>query len=69
MAKVVKLETKEKEIITADAELMSKSVLIKGMIDDGGIDEIIPLPEVSNSILNKIIEFLTHLKDNQPPEI
>lgn len=39
------------------------------MIDDGGIEEIIPLPSIRTAIMTKIIEFLVHLKNNQAPEI
>src|SRR5437660_1312198 len=43
--------------------------MVKGMIDDGNIDEAIPLPTVSKQTLEKVIEFCTYLKDNAPPEI
>ena len=65
----VKLVTSEGEIVEVDVEVASKSVLIKGMIDDSGVDEEIPLPNVKRSILNKIIDFCVYIKDNSPPEI
>ena len=43
--------------------------MVKGMIDDGNIEEAIPLPTVSKETLEKVIEFCTYLKDNTPPEI
>ena len=52
-----------------DVDVASKSILIKGMIDDGGVEEEIPIPNVKRGILEKIITFCTHLKDNNPPEI
>ena len=39
------------------------------MIDDGGIEEQIPLPQVSKPILDKILIFLDHLRENPPPDI
>ena len=65
----VKLVTSEGELMEVDVEVASKSVLIKGMIDDSGVDEEIPLPNVKRNILEKIITFCTHIKDNTPPEI
>ena len=65
----VKLITAEGETVEVDVEIASKSALIKGMIDDSGLDEDIPLPNVKKSILMKIIEFCTYIKDNHPPEI
>ena len=47
----VKLVTSEGDIVEVDVEVASKSVLIKGMIDDSGVDEEIPLPNVKRSIL------------------
>jgi hypothetical protein len=38
-AQFVKLVTSEGETVSVDAETASKSVLIKGMIDDSGVDE------------------------------
>lgn len=53
----VKLVTSEGEVVEVDVEVASKSVLIKGMIDDSGIEDEIPLPNVKKNILQKIIEF------------
>ena len=39
------------------------------MIDDSGIEEEIPLPNVKKVILEKVVSFCTHLRDNEPPEI
>ena len=69
MSNKVKLVTSEGEIIEVDVDVASKSVLIKGMIDDSGVEEEIPLPNVKRSILNKIVEFCVYIKDNSPPEI
>jgi S-phase kinase-associated protein 1 len=51
----VKLVTSEGEVVEVDVDVASKSVLIKGMIDDSGVEEEIPLPNVKRAILDKII--------------
>ena len=58
----VKLVTSEGEVVEVDVEVASKSVLIKGMIDDSGVDEEIPLPNVKRSVLDKIVQFCTYIK-------
>ena len=39
------------------------------MIDDSGIEEEIPLPNVKKAILEKVVDFCLHLRDNPPPEM
>lgn len=68
MAKV-KLVTSEGEVVEVDVDVASKSVLIKGMIDDSGVEEEIPLPNVKKAVLEKIIQYCTYVRDNPPPEI
>lgn len=61
MAKV-KLVTSEGEVVEVDVEVASKSVLIKGMIDDSGFEEEIPLPNVKKAVLEKIIQYCTYVR-------
>ena len=61
MAKV-KLVTSEGEVVEVDVEVASKSVLIKGMIDDSGVEEEIPLPNVKKAVLEKIIQYCTYVR-------
>jgi S-phase kinase-associated protein 1 len=65
----VKLVTSEGEQVEVDVDVASKSVLIKGMIDDSGVEEEIPLPNVKKAVLEKIIQFCTYTRDNAAPEI
>ena len=44
-------------------------MLVKGMIDDGGVEEVIPLTQVNKVTLEKVIEYCKYIKDNAPPEI
>ena len=60
MSQKVKLVTSEGEIVEVDVDVASKSVLIKGMIDDSGIEEEIPLHNVKKAVLEKIIQFGTY---------
>ena len=60
---------KDGEVIEVDVETACKSVLIKGLIDDSGTEEDIPLANVNKPIMQKIIVFMEHLRENQPPEI
>ena len=69
MTEKVKLLCQESDEVEVDREVAEKSLLIKGIIDDSGIDEQIPLPNVKRPILEKVITFCTHLKDHAAPEI
>ena len=54
--------TSEGEVVEVDVDVASKSVLIKGMIDDSGVEEEIPLPNVKRAVLEKIIQFCTYTR-------
>ena len=69
MATMVKLISTEGDEIEVDLETANTSVLIKSMIDDSGPEEDIPLPNVKKNILEKVIEFCQHLKENPLQEI
>ena len=47
MSEKVQLMCKEGETIEVDVQTASHSVLIKGMIDESGAEEVVPLPQVS----------------------
>lgn len=65
----VKLTTMEGDVVEVDIEVAKKSVLVSSLIDDSGTDEEIPLPNVKKEILEKIIEFCQHTRENTQPEI
>ena len=65
----VNLMCKDGETIEVDVNTASHSVLIKGMIDESGADEVVPLPQVSKAIMEKIVVYCDRLNANQPPEI
>ena len=66
---LVTLTTMEGEKTQIAVKIISKSVLVKGLIDDSGIEEEIPLPNIKKAILTKILEFCTHIDTHPPPEI
>ena len=69
MSDKVKLLCSDGEEVELELEIAEKSVLIKGLIDDSGLEEQIPLPNVKKPILEKVVEFCTYLKDHTAPEI
>lgn len=64
----VKLVSTELEVIEVDIEVASKSLLIKGMIENLNQKKKIALPKLKKVILEKIIEYCKYIKDNPPPE-
>ncbi len=64
MTEKVKLQCSDGEEVEVDVEIAEKSVLIKGLIDDSGTEEQIPLPNVKRPILEKVIVFCQHLRDH-----
>ncbi|KAJ3342849.1 hypothetical protein HDU93_000979 [Gonapodya sp. JEL0774] len=65
----VKLSSSDGQEFTVSKEVSSQSILIKNMLEDiGDTDEAtaIPLPNVSGTILAKVIEYATHHKDDPP---
>ena len=60
-AEKVTLCTMDGETVQVDKEIACKSVLIKGIIDDSGVDDEIPLPAIKKAILDKILEYCTYI--------
>ena len=63
MSEKVTLVPEEGEGIEVEVDIAQMSVLVKSMIDDGGIEEEIPLPNVKRATLDKVIEFCQHHKE------
>ena len=57
------------ENVEVDKEIACKSILVKGIVDDSGIEDEIPLSSVKKAILDKIIVYCTYIHQNTPPEI
>ena len=58
-------------IFTVDSDIINQLTTIKTMVDDLGEgdddEEIVPLPNVRAVILEKIIQWATHHKNDDPP--
>ena len=65
----INLVTAEGDIISIVVSIISKSKLIKDMLDDISADDNIPLPTIRKEILLKIIEFCEYINNNSFPEI
>ncbi|MCJ1373557.1 hypothetical protein MMC20_004785 [Loxospora ochrophaea] len=55
--------------LTVEKEVAERSILIKNMIDDVGeqaITEAIPIPNVNEAVLKKVIEWCQHHKSDPP---
>ena len=69
MTETVKLLCNDGEVVEVPVNVAEKSVLIKGLIEDSGTEEEIPLPQIKKAVLEKIVVFCTRMLDHQPPEI
>mgnify|MGYP001429361795 FL=1 len=65
----VKLVCKDGEVVEVDRPIAEQSTLVKGLIDDGDIEEEIPLANTKKQTLDKVIIFCSYIKDNAPPQI
>lgn len=64
---MVLLTTSDNEHFTVDRDIAERSVLIKQMIEDiGETDQPIPLPNVSSSVLAKVLEYCSHHRNDLP---
>ncbi|KAJ3556416.1 hypothetical protein NP233_g11983 [Leucocoprinus birnbaumii] len=65
---MVHLVTSDNERFEADKEVVERSVLIKNMLEDvGESDQPIPLPNVSSSVLKKVLEYCEHHRGEPLP--
>lgn len=69
MDEQIKLRSKEDIEHKISRKAAELSVLIKNTLQDASIDDPIPLLEVEDKILVKIIEYLEHFNGVPPPEI
>ena len=53
----MKLKSKQEEIFEVEKEVACRSVTVKNMIEDTGLDTPVPLPMVDSKILIKVIEY------------
>jgi len=54
---LVKLKSKQEEEFHLEKEVACRSITVKNMVDDTGLDTPVPLPMVDSKILIKVIEY------------
>jgi S-phase kinase-associated protein 1 len=59
-AEFVKLKSKQEEVFEVEANAAFRSITIKNMVDDTGLDTHMPVPMVDSQTLVKVIEFLKY---------
>lgn len=68
---IIKLQSSDGKIFEADKEIANCCGLIRNLIDDLGIeddqDTVIPLPQITSNILEKVIAFAEYHKNDPPP--
>ena len=69
MTEMVKLMTSDGELVEVPKDDAMHSTLIRGIIEDSGAEEDIPLPQVKKAILEKIIVYWKYISQNAAPEI
>jgi S-phase kinase-associated protein 1 len=63
----VSLTSNDGAVITVDRDVAFRSVLIKNMLEDvGDEDSSIPIPNVNEAVLRKVIEWCEHHKGDPP---
>jgi len=53
----VKLKSKQEEVFEVEKEVACRSITVKNMVEDTGLDAPVPLPMVDSKILIKVIEY------------
>lgn len=66
---MVKLKSSQGDLFVVEREVAFLSNLLRSMIEDAGLDEEIPLPNVRSSILQKVIDYCKQHADAAPEEI
>ncbi|KAF1998904.1 putative E3 ubiquitin ligase complex SCF subunit sconC [Amniculicola lignicola CBS 123094] len=68
-AKVIKVTTSDGIDITVDRQVAERSILIKNLLEDLGgesTDEPIPIPNVNEAVMKKVLEWCEHHKADPP---
>ncbi|KAI9203114.1 E3 ubiquitin ligase complex SCF subunit sconC [Polychytrium aggregatum] len=67
MSAKIHLTSQDSVSFTVDRQVAERSMLLKNMLDDiGESDTPIPLPNVSGKILDKVISYCEHHKEDPP---
>ncbi|KAK7736278.1 E3 ubiquitin ligase complex SCF subunit scon-3 [Cytospora paraplurivora] len=67
----ITMKTNDNGQVTCDIPVAERSILIKNLIEDLGLEtalaQPVPLPNVSQPVLEKIIEWCEHHRNDPPP--
>ncbi|MCJ1456596.1 hypothetical protein MMC28_006958 [Mycoblastus sanguinarius] len=66
---IIKLQSSDNIEISVDREVAERSILIKNMMEDIGeqaMTDAIPIPNVNEAVLNKVIEWCVHHRSDPP---
>ena len=55
---------KDGEVIEVAVNVASTSKLIQGLIEDGGIDDDIPISQVNKAIMEKVLVFMQRMTEH-----
>ncbi|RPB05664.1 E3 ubiquitin ligase SCF complex, Skp subunit [Choiromyces venosus 120613-1] len=65
----IKLLSSDQATITVEKSVAERSILIKNMLEDvGEVTEAIPIPNVNENVLKKVIEWCEHHKGDPPAQ-
>ena len=67
--KKVKLKTSDNIIKEVDSNILMKSKLLYGLLEDFEEEELFSLPDVDSKYLELVIKYLEHYKDFEPKEV
>ena len=67
----IKLQSKDKKLFKIDMKAAKQSTILKTMMEDLSTEEgeVVPLDKVDAKIVEKIIEFAEHERDNPHPDL
>ncbi len=57
------------DTVEVEKEIACKSDLVKRLVDNYKVVDVIPLPQIKKATLLKIVDYWTHIHTNTPPEI
>merc|ERR1712194_198544 len=63
MAAMVRLKSAQGDLYVVEREVAMMSNLLRGLLEDAGADEEIPLPNVKSGVLAKVIDYCKQHKD------
>ncbi|KAH8733123.1 putative E3 ubiquitin ligase complex SCF subunit sconC [Phaeosphaeriaceae sp. PMI808] len=65
---IIKLTTSDNMPLTVERKVAERSILIKNLLEDLGGDnnEAIPIPNVNEAVMKKVLEWCEHHKDDPP---